>query len=85
MKSVCLKCNRPFELHQRVTAEIVEQSWGATYHQPVITREVNSQGRPYVIRSPISRSLIGSGWMEHEPLMSTKPITWATPFGTSEV
>jgi hypothetical protein len=73
MKSVCLKCNRPLEQHQRVTAAFVESVKNATYDHPI-------NG----CYSPLCPSTIGQ-WMNHEPMMSTKPITWATPFGTTEV
>jgi hypothetical protein len=73
MKSVCLRCNRPLEHHRRITAEIVASSQGATYEKPV-------NG----FRAPLSPVTIGQ-WLYHEPMMSRKPPTWATPFGTSEV
>lgn len=73
MKSVCLKCNRPLEHHQRVTAELVEAVKGATYDHPIMGHY-----------SPLSAKCIGM-WIGHDPMMSTKEPTWPTPFGVTEV
>lgn len=71
MKSVCLACNRPLELHRRITAETVALSQGATYQRP-------KNG----FRAPLHPSTIGQ-WIGHDPLMSSGLITWPTPFGTT--
>lgn len=73
MKSVCLKCNRPLEQHQKITAELVEAVKGATYDKPVLG-----------YRSPLSPLTIGM-WVSHDPMMSTKEPTWETPFGVTEI
>jgi len=72
MKTVCLKCNRPLEHHSKVTAELVAETARATYEKPI-------KGH----YAPLSPKIIGQ-WIGHDPMMSKKPITWATPFGTSE-
>lgn len=73
MKSVCLKCNRPLELHKKYTAEFVEAVRGATYHAPILGHY-----------APIGAGSIGQ-YMGHDPMMSTKEPTWPTPFGTTEI
>jgi hypothetical protein len=56
----CLECAKRLDEHQRVTADMVSATAGATYEQPVVYG-----GETF--RSPISPTLIGQ-WLYHAPM-----------------